>query len=579
MKKETIPEEMADELDSLLDDLDAEVVEHTLLECVAAIVNNCKRERNTGGDHYQVYYSYDGGVPDQIATQAAMLGRHLGIAPKYAVLFAILIEIAHGESVSRTTFAGWLGISYARALAFERDVTVLADAGLLFRNAQGDITLREEALKAVMDNATFKRPDNAGIPTSTILLRVGRLFKDFSLEVNDTEDVLDTIAEFVDLNPETSFSKAARHYGIDKLEAAEQMLFYALCYLYDQFDSDTVEWWHLRNYLSEEDMETLQDGYRLKTLEIQKRGILVCAEIDGLRMKDVFKLDDTVLAELLADVGGLHEKAPVAGLIRHDEIIEKELFFDPDIEKRIEELEQLLSEEKYAAVTQALRENGLRTGFTCLFYGIPGTGKTETVYQLARKTGRDILMVDVSRLKSMWVGESEKNLKSLFSRYRQLTRQSRKMPILLFNEADAVFGLRKRGAEDAVDKMENSLQNIILQEMEDLQGILIATTNLTRNLDKAFDRRFLYKLHFENPSVPVKVRIWQSMIKDLTDEEAGRLAAEFHFTGGQIENILRKRTIQSILQGTRPTLDDLLAYCREEKISAEGSGSSIGFKG
>lgn len=91
----------------------------------------------------------------------------------------------------------------------------------------------------------------------------------------------------------------------------------------------------------------------------------------------------------------------------------------------------------------------------------------------------------------MWVGESEKNIKGIFDDYKQKVKQSVKAPILLFNEADAIIGKRQVGAERAVEKMENSIQNIILQEIEQLDGILIATTNLAENMDKAFERHFL----------------------------------------------------------------------------------------
>ena len=224
-----------------------------------------------------------------------------------------------------------------------------------------------------------------------------------------------------------------------------------------------------------------------------------------------------------------------------------------------------------------LRSKGLRPGFTCLFYGAPGTGKTETVYQIARKTGRGIIMADVSKLKSMWVGESEKNLKRLFAKYTTCVRRSGKAPILCFNEADAIFGIRKSGAEDAVDKMENSLQNIILQEMENLRGILIATTNLTENLDKAFERRFLYKVHFENPSVEAKTKIWSSLIPELAEGEPERLAGKYAFSGGQIENISRKRIVQSVLTGHDPTIEEIEQMCREEQIGNSGEKRRIGF--
>ena len=186
-------------------------------------------------------------------------------------------------------------------------------------------------------------------------------------------------------------------------------------------------------------------------------------------------------------------------------------------------------------------------------------------------------MADVSKLKSMWVGESEKNLKRLFTSYKKLVQNSSVTPILLFNEADAIFGIRKSGAEGAVDKMENSLQNIILQEMEDLKGILIATTNLTENLDKAFERRFLYKVKFSNPSVDVKCQIWNAMMPELPESDAHFLAEKFDFSGGQIENVVRKKTIQTILTGQEPEMKALLTFCCEEMIGTRNQQRKIGF--
>lgn len=177
----------------------------------------------------------------------------------------------------------------------------------------------------------------------------------------------------------------------------------------------------------------------------------------------------------------------------------------------------------------------------------------------------------------MWVGESEKNLKSLFANYKKLVHNSAVTPILLFNEADAIFGIRQLGAEKAIDKMENSLQNIILQEMEDLKGILIATTNLTENLDKAFERRFLYKVKFNNPSVDVKCKIWNAMMPELPETDIHFLAEKFDFSGGQIENVVRKKAIQTILTGHNPEIEDLITFCCEEMIGTRSRQRKIGF--
>ena len=219
----------------------------------------------------------------------------------------------------------------------------------------------------------------------------------------------------------------------------------------------------------------------------------------------------------------------------------------------------------------------MRPGFCCIFYGTPGTGKTETVYQLARQTGRDIMRVDVDKIKSCWVGESEKNIKALFDRYRNICKNSKLAPILLFNEADAVLGVRMEGAARAVDKMENSIQNIILQEMETLEGIMIATTNLTTNLDKAFERRFLYKIRFDKPSVESRAKIWQTMLPDLSEYDANTLASQFDLSGGEIENIARKHSVNAILKGNDSIdVQEIINSCRHERLS-QNDRPKIGF--
>ena len=260
----------------------------------------------------------------------------------------------------------------------------------------------------------------------------------------------------------------------------------------------------------------------------------------------------------------------------------KQLFFPKDIQRQVEELGCFLQPENYQRIQDRMKEKGFRNGFACLFYGSPGTGKTETVYQLARQTGRNIMVDDVPQIKSKWVGESEKNIKALFDRYREQVKRSnenhnRNTPILLFNEADAIIGIRKNGASSAVDKMENSIQNIILQEMETLDGIMIATTNLQQNLDKAFERRFLYKIKFDKPTEEARAHIWPSMIPELSDLDVHTLASKYDFSGGQIENIARHYAIDTILHGTSDdVLPMLIRHCDNERLD-EKDKRKIGF--
>ena len=180
------------------------------------------------------------------------------------------------------------------------------------------------------------------------------------------------------------------------------------------------------------------------------------------------------------------------------------------------------------------------------------------------------MQVNVSQIKSCWVGESEKNIKQLFDDYRARAMECERTPILLFNEADAIINKRQEGAEKAVDKMENSIQNIILQEMETLDGILIATTNLAQNMDKAFERRFLYKIKFEKPTIEARMSMWHEMIPALGEEDSRALASKYEFSGGQIENIARHYTIGNILHGSSDNIvKELSSYCDSEKLESK----------
>ena len=133
------------------------------------------------------------------------------------------------------------------------------------------------------------------------------------------------------------------------------------------------------------------------------------------------------------------------------------------------------------------------------------------------------------------------------------------------------------GAAHAVEKMENSIQNIILQEMETLEGIMIATTNLTTNLDKAFERRFLYKTRFDKPSVESRAKIWQTMLPDLSEYDANTLASQFDLSGGEIENIARKHSVNAILKGNDSIdVQEIINSCRHERLS-QNDRHKIGF--
>lgn len=261
-------------------------------------------------------------------------------------------------------------------------------------------------------------------------------------------------------------------------------------------------------------------------------------------------------------------------------IREKKLIYDEELEKQIMLFENCIEDSKYKVVKNRLQENNLPQGICALFYGDPGTGKTESVMQIARKTNRDVMHIDIAETKSSWYGESEKLMKRIFSEYKTECRNAimanKPIPILLFNEADAVISKRKSSNTSTISQTENAIQNIILENLESFDGIMIATTNLAENFDTAFERRFLFKVKFNKATREVTSKIWKSKFDKLNQQQALELADAYEFSGGEIDNISRKIIMNEIITGQEFCFDDIKNFCFQEKLE-EKADRRIGF--
>jgi hypothetical protein len=281
----------------------------------------------------------------------------------------------------------------------------------------------------------------------------------------------------------------------------------------------------------------------------------------------VIKLKNKAIDLLVADgLGSLAGKQKKDNIIISSGIQHKELIFNQSESAQINQLTHSLAEDKFQEIQLRMKQKGLPRGVTVLLFGAPGTGKTESVYQLARETHREIMLVDLSQSKSMWFGESEKIVKKIFTEYASYSGECKTIPILLFNEADGIFSKRRDVESSNIAKTENTIQNIILQELENFSGILIATTNLVANFDKAFERRFLYKIGLSKPDIPARANIWRTKLPLLPASDCDILGEQFDFSGGQIDNIVRKFEIVAILNGRNPDLAELINFCKEEVL-------------
>jgi len=217
-----------------------------------------------------------------------------------------------------------------------------------------------------------------------------------------------------------------------------------------------------------------------------------------------------------------------------------------------------------------------------IFYGAAGTGKTMTAMSLAKTLKKPILSFDCSKILSMYVGESEKNVRRIFDEFKDLSAKAKVEPILLLNEADQFLSSRSEGSGSSADKMHNQMQNIFLEQIERFEGILIATTNLLGNIDKAFSRRFNYKIEFKKPGKKQRLRLWQFMLPekaDYAEEFNVEALAKYELTGGQIDLVIRNTAYKvAVREESIFTQQDFLEEIEKELGSSFDGAKSMGFK-
>ena len=506
------------------------------------------------------------------------LRQELGLTDIQIVVLAIMIEA--GEAVSWKRIGNYLNCTRLSIMVYSEEIEELVNKRWLVRRGVHEIGGFYEGFALVRGVVTALRHNKVFVPekldglteqqfVDKLESHIDKNINDHNIDFKDDEEWM---LQLVKANPHLPLCHEILKFD----DIHVQSLLLMIVYDYAQWEGSEGEGLQFQTidnlYPEDFDCDYLRHELRNGTHILIQGGYIEHKCDDGQANGEQYMLTRKAKTELLSAYKPSRSKCrrqtPNGRFLKsHTAIKEKSLFFNTTEQEQIQRLTSLLSTDNLPAVQQRLEEQGMRKGFACLFYGAPGTGKTETVLQIARQTGRDLMQVDIAGLRDKWVGESEKNIKEVFARYRALCNNSEVMPILFFNEADAIINKRSENVEHSVDKMDNAMQNIILQEIEDLDGILIATTNLTSNLDTAFERRFIYKIEFHKPDTDVKTMIWRSMLKDISVDDARQLASHFDFSGGQIENIARKRTVDYILSGKFASLTEIEDYCRAELLT------------
>ena len=500
------------------------------------------------------------------------------------LLAAILEKSATNNLMDDEDLAMYLGCTNIEFIRYHELLRDMDKAGIIQlgggRNPRRSYRVTPEALKAVESNGEFKPVKMSGLTAEELFSLFRKFFCAFRNDSIDGDRLLEELDSLVGYNDHLAFCRKVKDSALySDCSDTERRMFFYLCHRFVTNGNKSVDIDTLMNFTEfMEDDERIKRHIAREATPLQRSGLVGFAIDDGFVDTNSLSLSDKVRTEFFCEV----ELAPEES-VRHRDVIAsetiqaKELFFNDSESAQVARLENLLGVENFKEVQKRLLSTGMRKGFNAIFYGAPGTGKTASVFELARRSGRDIFRVDMSKLKSKWVGESEKAVRGVFRIYRSMCHSNEKVPILLFNEADAIFTKRIENVEQSVDQMNNAIQNLILEEMENIEGILIATTNLLSNLDPAFERRFIFKVEFKLPEKDSRAKIWKSMIPNLSEDDAATLADKYTFSGGNIENIARKSTVEYVLSGNEPTLSSLESYCQEEILNRKNARNKIGF--
>lgn len=503
------------------------------------------------------------------------------------VLVAILSEV--GEALSWRHLGDFLGLSRLKAMAFTSDIEDLKRKRWVYQCAAHErsgmfdgIKLTRGVINAFRHNEKFEPEVIEGLSEQAF---VDRLTRYINNEGDDNSIPLEENHRWMMQLVESNLHLPICNKVMDLREDISKYILLLIISDFARYggtDDEGVALGLLNNWFDGEYMfDFTADELQSGTQELFAEGIVEFRCNDGMAENEVYVLTSNARNEFVSNYTPHRKPQPRRktddrDLLYCGSITPKTLFYNNQEAKQLTRMKQLFGKEELQSVQERLINLGLRKGISCLFYGAPGTGKTETVLQLARETGRDVMQVDIASIRDKFVGETEKNIKQIFQRYRELCKGCEVTPILLFNEADALINSRFESTRSSVEKMDNAMQNIILQEMENLEGILIATTNLTGVLDPAFDRRFLFKIEFHKPELEVRKALWESMNKELNGDSSLMLAKEFNFTGGQIENVVRKTKIEFVMTGEYPSYERIREFCQEESLN-RNTRNTIGF--
>ena len=418
-----------------------------------------------------------------------------------------------------------------------------------------------------------------------------------SLGIDRTQHKLQLLEKRIEERVEQTSEKLVldKFFKQKKMDSKEQVIFLAL--LREEYSATDAS---LREMNTLIELISLDEYERIKNRSLLEDGSNLINEgiIDYEEMLNpfggisrAFYIVDDVLQSIIhphknkkvrrLKLNALIDEQDIFELIEPETSLE-DVVLAPETQETLDNLMRQVDKEVVGRLVEwGIKDKKAGIDARIIFYGHAGTGKTMTAYSLAKSLKRQVLAFDCSKILSMYVGESEKNVRKIFDTFYELSEKTKTEPILLLNEADQFLGARSSGVTSGADQMHNQMQNIFLEQIENFKGMLIATTNLLENIDKAFSRRFNYKIEFKRPNEKQRLELWNMMLPSGAPYEKKfnvKDLATYSLTGGQISLII-KNTAYKVAVREKPVfkLEDFEAEIKREKTGNFDSEKSMGF--
>ena len=347
-------------------------------------------------------------------------------------------------------------------------------------------------------------------------------------------------------------------------EAKEQIVFFALLKEeYEQSESGSLrDLGALLALISKDDMERmknrsmLEDGSRLI-----ESGVVEYDEVltpFGALSRTFFISEDTLGEIMHPKSAKTAKKIKLENIVKNSEIFElitpssdlSDVVLNEQTRALLENILRQLDKNVQARLASWGMKPRKNIDAKVIFYGPPGTGKTMSAYCLAKSLKKQVLSFDCSKILSKYVGESEQNVRKIFDSYREICAKTKSEPVLLLNEADQFLSSRLENGSSGSEQMHNQMQNIFLEQIEKFQGVLIATTNFMQSFDKAFSRRFEYKIEFKKPQLKERIQNWQKVLPKNAEFEENfdiNTIAKYELSGASIVLVMKNVALKTAI--------------------------------